>query len=75
MEESNSAFFFFIFNKELKKMEKKMLSVKEMQTALGIGRTLALKLVASKEIPSVRLGRRILIPVAALDRVLSEGGK
>ena len=56
-------------------MEKKMLSVKEMQTALGIGRTLALKLVASKEIPSVRLGRRILIPVAALDRVLSEGGK
>ena len=56
-------------------MEKKALSFKEFLGVMGIGRTLGLKLIKDGTVAHVRLGRRILIPVAALDRVLSEGGK
>jgi excisionase family DNA binding protein len=45
------------------------------QTAglLGISRTLAYELVARGELAHVRLGRRILVPRHALERLLDTG--
>ena len=39
---------------------------------LGIGRSLIYSGIASGEIPSVRVGRRILVPVPALLRMLGD---
>jgi len=57
--------------------ERLALSVEEAGALLGISRDLAYDVVASRIIPSVRLGRRLVVPrralVAALDR-LSDAG-
>lgn len=37
---------------------------------LGIGRNQAYEAVRRGEIPSVKIGKRILVPTAALDRLL-----
>jgi excisionase family DNA binding protein len=52
-------------------MEKKTASIKEVGRVLGIGRSLTFKLINSGEIPSIRLGRRILVPVAALEKIVA----
>ena len=49
-------------------------SVQEAAELLGISRNHAFRCVQRGEIPSVRVGRRILIPAAYLDRVLAEWG-
>ena len=46
------------------------LTVEEAANALGIGRSLAYEGVRTGEIPSVRIGRRILIPVAGIEQIL-----
>jgi excisionase family DNA binding protein len=46
------------------------LSVEEAGRLLGISRGLAYLLVNRGEIPSIRLGRRIVVPRRALDRLL-----
>src|SRR5687767_12483443 len=43
-------------------------SVREACVALGIGRSFLYELLARNELPSVVLGRRRLIPVAALEQ-------
>jgi excisionase family DNA binding protein len=48
-----------------------VLSVPEAAALLGRSRALAYDLVARKELPSLRLGRRIVVPRAALEGVLS----
>jgi excisionase family DNA binding protein len=45
-------------------------TVEEVAVVLGIGRTLAYEGVRTGAIPSVRVGRRVLVPKAALDRLL-----
>lgn len=45
-----------------------MLTVREAASLLRIGRNLAYELVARGDIPSRRLGRRILIPRPELER-------
>jgi len=40
------------------------------ETLLGISRDLAYDLVATREIPSVRLGRRLVVPRHALEEML-----
>ena len=45
-------------------------TVEEAAAALGISRGLAYQLVHRGEIPSVRLGRRIVVPRRALEAVL-----
>ena len=50
---------------------KKTYTVEEVARVLGIGRTAAYEAVRLGTIPSVRIGRRILIPTTALDRLLS----
>jgi excisionase family DNA binding protein len=48
------------------------LTVEEAALRLGISRTLAYELVRQGKIPSLRLGRRRLVPVRALDLMLHE---
>ena len=51
-------------------MEKKAVSVTEAARMLGIGRNLAYEAVERKEIPTIRIGGRILVPLAALEKLL-----
>lgn len=50
--------------------ERPVLTVAEAAEALGISRALAYELVRRGEIPAVRLGRRIVVPRDALERLL-----
>jgi excisionase family DNA binding protein len=53
-------------------MEDKLtLSVEETAKLLGIGRNLCYDRVKTGEIPVIKIGRRLLIPRAALDRLLN----
>ncbi len=49
------------------------LSVEEAAAFLGIGRNTAYSAVKSGEIPSLRIGGRVLVPRAALERLLGAG--
>ncbi len=51
--------------------ERLTMTVEEAARLLGIGRTAAYQAVGNGDLPSVRIGGRILIPKAALDRWLS----
>lgn len=46
------------------------LTVEEAARLLGISRALGYELVARGEVPSIRLGRRIVVPRRALDTLL-----
>ncbi|MCB1489833.1 MAG: helix-turn-helix domain-containing protein [Bauldia sp.] len=46
------------------------MNVDEAAEVLGIGRNAAYEAVSRGEIPSIRLGNRILIPRQAIDRML-----
>jgi excisionase family DNA binding protein len=48
------------------------LSVEEAGSLLGISRDLAYDLVAQGQLPSVRLGRRLVVPRRALEAMLEE---
>lgn len=50
--------------------ERATLTVPEAARLLGIGRDAAYRAAARGELPTLRVGRRILVPVAALDRML-----
>lgn len=51
-------------------MQRATLTVPEAALLLGIGRDAAYRAVGRGEIPSLRVGRRILVPRAALERLL-----
>jgi excisionase family DNA binding protein len=50
------------------------MTVEEASEALGISRSLAYELVRQGEIPSLRLGRRIVVPVRALENLVERAG-
>lgn len=52
--------------------ERLALSVVETARLLGIGRNLCYERVRTGEIPSLRIGRRLLVPRAALEKLLGE---
>lgn len=52
-------------------MERQTLTVEEAARALGIGRGSAYEAVRRGDIPSIRVGRRLVVPRAALDRLLA----
>ena len=56
----------------MEQSDKLVYSVTEIAKLLGIGRSKAYELVRSGTIPSLRLGRRIVIPKLALSRFLAE---
>ena len=47
------------------------LSVEECAKRLGIGRNSAYEAVARGEIPVIRVGKRLLVPKAQLDKLLT----
>jgi excisionase family DNA binding protein len=49
-------------------------SIEEAAALLGIGRNLAYRLAHERQLPAIRCGRRLLIPRAALERLLHEAG-
>jgi excisionase family DNA binding protein len=50
---------------------KETTSIEATAKRLGIGRNQAYEAAARGEIPVIRIGRRWLVPTAALDRMLS----
>lgn len=50
--------------------ERMTVTVKEAANLLGVSRSLAYELVAAGTLPSLRLGRRIVVPRAVLLRML-----
>jgi excisionase family DNA binding protein len=57
---------------ELTRHEKLTLTVRQAAELLGISRAFAYELVARHELPSVRLGRRVVIPRKALEQLLEK---
>ena len=49
-----------------------ILTVEEAGRLLGIGRGLAYEAARRGDIPTLRIGRRLVVPRLALDRLLSE---
>ena len=52
-----------------------LLESREVAHLLGIGRTKTFQLIASGELPSIRLGRCVRVPAAALDSWISSKTK
>jgi len=52
-------------------IEKLTMTVVEAGKMLGISRPTAFARVADGSIPSIRMGRRILIPIRAIERLLN----
>lgn len=52
-----------------------VLTVEEAARLLGISRALAYELVARRQLPHLRLGRRIVIPRRALEALLGEANQ
>ncbi|MGH9233660.1 MAG: helix-turn-helix domain-containing protein [Acidimicrobiales bacterium] len=50
--------------------ERLTMSVEEASEVLGISRSLAYELVRRGELPSLRLGRRIVVPVRGLESLV-----
>lgn len=50
---------------------KQVLTVSETAAVFGISRSLAYELVSRRELPAVRLGRRIVIPIRAIEHLLT----
>lgn len=55
--------------------EKVVLTVVEAARILGIGRSAAYQGVKTGELPTIRIGRRLLVPVVALERLLAQAGQ
>ncbi len=53
-------------------MDKKTLSVPEAGKALGVGRSSSYEAARTGQIPTIRIGKRILVPIAALERMLAQ---
>ena len=54
------------------RVERETLTVAEAGKLLGISRNLAYDLVAQGKLPTLRLGRRLVVPRVALQRLLEE---
>jgi excisionase family DNA binding protein len=50
-------------------------TVEEAAKLLRIGRNQAYEAAKSRELPTVRFGKRILVPRAALEQMLAKAGK
>lgn len=55
--------------------EVRTISVTEAAKLLGIGRNQAYDAAHRGELPTIKIGKRLLVPVVALERMLSGEGK
>jgi len=53
-------------------MTKRAISINEAAETLGIGVSKAYDAAKTGELPTIKLGKRILVPLVALERMLSE---
>jgi excisionase family DNA binding protein len=51
--------------------ERRTMSVEEAAVALGIGRTTAYMAIRRGELPCLRIGRRVVVPRDAIERLLT----
>ena len=51
--------------------ERKTYNIEEAGRLLGIGRNQAYEAAKSGQIPTIKIGKRLLVPKAVLDRMLS----
>ena len=51
---------------------KKLLTINEVATALGLGRSLVYQLVSDSQIASITIGRARRVPVGALDDFIAK---
>src|SRR5580658_9148579 len=58
--------------KERDRPERLAVSVEEASQLLGISKWLGYEMVAQGQLPALRLGRRLVVPLAALERMLEE---
>ena len=56
-------------------IEKLVYTVEKAGALLGLGRSGAYEAVRRGDIPTIRIGRRLLIPKVALDRMLADAGQ
>jgi len=54
-------------------MDKLTVTIKDAAQILGIGRNLCYEAARRGEIPTIRIGGRILVPVRALEQMLTDG--
>jgi excisionase family DNA binding protein len=59
-----------VFAAETKVPSRETYEAEEAFARLGIGPTLGWRLIRANEIPHLRLGRRVVVPKASLDRML-----
>ncbi len=52
--------------------QRQTFTITEAAKILGIGRSAAYEAARTGQIPTIKIGKRILVPVAALERLLSE---
>jgi len=57
----------------VEQMERRTLSVSEAARILGISRAHAYDCVRSGELPSITLGRRVVVPRQAIEELLARG--
>ena len=57
-------------NLEVAKPERRVVTLSEAASILRISRGSAYEAARRKEIPTIRIGRRLLVPLAALERML-----
>ena len=55
--------------------EKKVLTVIEAAKELGISKGSAYEAARSGQIPTIRIGRRLIVPRAAFERMLEQAGE
>jgi excisionase family DNA binding protein len=55
------------------KTERRTLTITEASQALGVSRNKAYEAARRGEIPTIKIGKRILVPLAALERMLQVG--
>ena len=54
------------------KPERATFTVKEAAAKIGIGRSLAWRMVREGSIPTIRAGHRVIVPTSAVDEFLSK---
>lgn len=57
---------------ETNQSERKTISVEEAGRRLGVSRNTAYEAAGRGEIPTIRIGRRMLVPLVAFERLLDQ---
>ena len=55
--------------------EKKVMTIIEAAKELGISKGSAYEAARSGQIPTIRIGRRLIVPRVAFDKMLAQAGK